>query len=835
MKTKSISSLAEEIPYWDFPEQPIPHVILTDNTLVAGFEVTPIDIECFDTTRVNELTLQLRAALNALPESINTQFFLSVDSDYSDIVTKHKDAIAPDSHRLIRSLEESRVSKLMSEIQAASLYRPKLFVFVSTMASDGKRRSPFSKRSEFVEASRDCYRFAIEELNQATEGLKGSLEAAGFPTKTLGRDDYLKCSYQILNPVRSRAEPVPSVRSPQELPVDDKTLAKFPWLALQSPREQLLFGDLVLSDTCFELDSCLHRVVTLKTLPEVTVAGMLSELLRLPFHYKLCLAVHVPPQLSEMAKLNQRRRMAHSLTINNGNKASDLESETRLNSTEELIRELLNTGQKIFAAQLSITLTAPNSSDGVRELTARTRDVLAAFRTLSGAEGMEETVGAWKIFKNQLPAAPQALIRPKRMKTNNLADFLPVFGPRSGDSDPVVVFHNRLHGLVSFNPFDPGLPNYNALVTGSSGAGKSFLNNYILLQQLARKTRVFIIDIGGSYKKLTEALDGQYLEVNLSDKYVINPFDLNGAESVSSQKLKSLCSIVEQMVTEDGQSRLSKLERVLLEKTIAELYQSHKTPFLSDLAKACQQSTEPSLQTVAKLLFSWTGERPYGLLLDRPGGLKTESQICCFDLKGLSSYPDLQSVMILILTDFILSQVEADRSCTKRIILDEAWELLKSPAASQFMEYCARTLRKTGSGITFITQGVEEIVASSIGPAILNNTATKVIMLQRGDPAVLTNSLKLNSQEIELVQSLRSKKGSFSEAFLIEGDHRQVIRIYPQPLDYWLSTSDAADNKFLESLTASGKSLLEAVHEAAKTFPFGISQNDQTKGVKSCA
>lgn len=115
----------------------------------------------------------------------------------------------------------------------------------------------------------------------------------------------------------------------------------------------------------------------------------------------------------------------------------------------------------------------------------------------------------------------------------------------------------------------------------------------------------------------------------------------------------------------------------------------------------------------------WTGDRPYGRLLDGFGNLKTDAAICTFDLKGLSNYPDLQSVMILIDDILILTQVEQDKSNKKTNYSDEAWELLKSNASANFMEYCVGTLRKTGSGITFITQGVEEIVASSIGPAIL--------------------------------------------------------------------------------------------------------------------
>jgi conjugal transfer ATP-binding protein TraC len=84
------------------------------------------------------------------------------------------------------------------------------------------------------------------------------------------------------------------------------------------------------------------------------------------------------------------------------------------------------------------------------------------------------------------------------------------------------------------------------LVTGSSGAGKSFLNNCILAQELARGLRVFIIDIGGSYKKLTEALGGQYLEMDLSDQYRLNPFDIpDASQEPANQKIKSLLAVIE--------------------------------------------------------------------------------------------------------------------------------------------------------------------------------------------------------------------------------------------------------------------------------------------------
>jgi type IV secretory pathway VirB4 component len=283
------------------------------------------------------------------------------------------------------------------------------------------------------------------------------------------------------------------------------------------------------------------------------------------------------------------------------------------------------------------------------------------------------------------------------------------------------------------------------------------------------------------------------------------------------------------MIVDEGE-KLSRLERVQLEEALIHIFEnaqrekSPRSPLISDLAKYCEKSKEEALQKIGKLLFPWVGQTPFGKMLDRQGSIRADSPVVAFDLKGLSQYPDLQAVMILILTNFILDQVESDRTVSKRVLLDEAWQFLKSPAAANFMEYAARTFRKTGSGISFITQGVEEIVGSGIGPAILNNTATKLVMLQKGDTKVLTETLKLNSTELKLIQSLEQRKGLYSEGFFIAGETRQVIRIQPSPLEYWISTSDARDNQFIKKLLGDGKSLQDALIQAAEVAPFGVAQ-----------
>lgn len=836
MNKQKDASLCEELPYWDFIDGPKAHAVLNDGSLVAGLRVGLIDIECFDEAETNGLTMGLRSALNSVSEGISLQFVLRVRSDFADVIEAHEKGKAENIHPLVKSIATYRENTLRSAMQSGTLYRPELLIYVCTAAVEAKKVSIFKKKELFSDESAKAYQDTLEVLIQNVETLVSSLQGLGFLCKELTREEMISNVYGFLNPRRSRTEPAPRVKTFSDLDIEKDVIEEVEWLAARSPREQLVFGDLVMGFEQFTLDGFYHRVITLKTLPEMTFAGQLSDFLRLPFHYDLILSLDVPPQASEMSKLQQKRKMAHSMAVTSGGKASDLESETKLSSTEELIRELLNTGQRIFAVQMSVILRAPATAEGTKKLNRDAREVLARFRSLQGAEALEESVGAWKVLKGTLPAAPLALERARKLKTNNLADFLPIYGPREGDKNPVVIFRNRLNGLVSYDGFDADLGNYNILCTGSSGAGKSFLNNAILMQELARGLSVFIIDIGGSYKKLTEALGGQYLEINLSDHYRINPFDIpDPTDEPSNQKLKSLLACVESMVSEDEKAKLPKLDRALLERAIIELYKSRRAkgevPVLSDLARYLSAFEEPSMKAISKMLYLWTGERPYGRLLDGPGSLRTDAPICTFDLKGLSAYPDLQSVMILILTDFILTQVEGDRTTRKRIILDEAWELLKSNAAASFMEYCARTLRKTGSGITFITQGVEEIVASPIGPAILNNTATKFVMLQRGDSEILRDTLKLNDQEISLIHSLGQKKGEFSEGFMIEGDHRQVVRIFPSPFEYWLSTSDAQDNLYLSELRNQGMDLVAAIEKAAEVYPNGVASGRAAKEV----
>ncbi len=150
---------------------------------------------------------------------------------------------------------------------------------------------------------------------------------------------------------------------------------------------------------------------------------------RLPFHYELMLSLDIQTKVANYRSYSKSAGWHTHLP--QGAASAPRTSKTSpglLNSTEELLRELLNSGQKIFSLQFRIGLKTPNSRDAKRNLERMSREVLSRIRSLSGAEAIHETVGSWKVFKNDLPFAPIEQIRSKRVKTNNLADFLPLYG-----------------------------------------------------------------------------------------------------------------------------------------------------------------------------------------------------------------------------------------------------------------------------------------------------------------------------------------------------------------------------------------------------------------------
>lgn len=310
--------------------------------------------------------------------------------------------------------------------------------------------------------------------------------------------------------------------------------------------------------------------------------------------------------------------------------------------------------------------------------------------------------------------------------------------------------------------------------------------NLLIAQLMKEEPKVFILDIGGSYKKMTENLSGQYVALGANSNLSLNPFDLSEkTPEAIDQKIKFMTSLVELMTKEDESTGIGKLERSEIEQAIKEILQNECEPQISHLRQKLLFNSEPSLQRMGKILGPWVGDSPFGKFVDRKSNLNLTNSIVCFDLKGLESTPELQAVCLFLITDVIWREVQKDRTHQKFIVFDECWKLIENGAGSRFIAEVFRTFRKYRASAIAISQTMDDFSKSKIASAILPNSSVKWILKQTGgNLASLKETLLLNEREMDLVESVTSKKGHFSEAFLIAGDEKQVVVVESTPLEY---------------------------------------------------
>lgn len=587
-------------------------------------------------------------------------------------------------------------------------------------------------------------------------------------------------------------------------------------------RESLCLTDVAISQEGFSIGNVHHRILSLKILPEATYSCLGAVLQGLPFGSRLFFSVHVPDQTKELESLKTQRRIAFSMARGKRSGVSDIESEAKLQDLETLLEQMIASGEKVFRLSLNVLL----KSENLEELEDKVNQALIAVRSLGSSEAMQETIAAFDIFSQMALPNARAAERSKRVKTSNLADLLPIYGAWTGTTEPSVLLRSSSGALLKFDPFDSDFTNSNMLISGGSGSGKSFLTNIILMQMLKENPKIFFVDIGGSYKKLCENLEGQYLPLGVSDGISINPFDLAaGEEVVSNQKIKFLVGLIELMAKEEDVSRLPKLERAEVEEAIREVYATSKSPRLSDLREILLNHKDPNIVRFGKILTPWCGDSLFGKFLDQKTNISLDKQVVAFDLKGMETYPELQAVCLFLITDLVWREVQKDRLTKKFLCFDECWKLLKNESGIVFIEEVFRTFRKYKASAIAISQDIDDFAKSRIAGALLPNCSIKWLLLQQQvDGERLKEVLDINDNEVQMVKSLYQEKGRLSQAFLLAQKNRIVAVIESTPLEYWIATTDPKDLAEVDRLTTETpqQNHIQRLQWLAEKYPHGI-------------
>ena len=796
------SPLADKLEIWGFEEDLI---VFGDASTGFGLEVEPLDVSCFDDESVDDLARRLIGFLNGLPSDVDIQFVQEIGAGNTPLIASFDGMLKRDAAETLKALHEVRVSKLKEADAEGLLPRYRLRVFVRKAPGGGiMKASLFSAPKTFEPLSETLLERELLATKQLRDEVCRGLGAVGLGNTVIPQKELAELVYRQWNPSRG---------------ID---LAEY---ADEDVRSSLVFTDALPQSVGFEVGGVYHRVISLKLLPDHTFSAMATALNDLPFDSRLFVSIHVPDQQKEIESLQTQRRLAFSMARGKKEGVSDIESEAKFQDVETLISEMVAQGEKVFNVSLNVLLRSGDPED----LQDQVSQTLHVIRDLAGAEGMEESLASFDIFSEISIPNARGRERTKKLKSSNLADLLPVYGPWRGHETPRMLLKSTSGNLVAFDPFSRTLSNYNQIVTGGSGSGKSFLTNLLLLQMLKEDPKIYIVDIGGSYQKLCDNLNGQYIPFDLNSDLSINPFDLAPGESApSNQKIKFLVGLVELMTREEGSPGIGRLERVEVEQAIQELYESGELPTVSQLRESLLKHPEKGIQRIGRILATWCGNRPYGKLVDRKTSIRLDRNLVSFDLKGLESYPDLQAVALYIITDYVWRAVQADRNRMKFLVFDECWKLLENEAGSAFIGEVFRTFRKYFASAIAISQNIDDFARSRVASAVLPNTSIKWVLMQKGaDRKRLQEVLHLNEREVSLISVLNQERGLYSQAFLMAEDNHCVVSVEPTPLEYWVATTDSRDLALIKA--EDGESAFEKLRKLATQYPRGVA----AKGGKS--
>lgn len=801
--------LSELLRLWGFEGD---SMVFDDGSLGFAMKLSSVDISCLSDEAKNDLKTRVAQFLNGLPPHTDIQFVGDITRGSSEVIEEHERLVASQCSEEARALARGRVSEIREKDESSQIPRHDLYCFVRKPMATALIDRPklFGKKTRYQAIADERLSMELSQLAQLRASVIQGLASLGVAARPLDAQEVMSVVYDQWNP--DRAIGIGSF-DPQDV------------------RGALLFTDAGVLDRGFVLGDTQYRIISLKQMPDQTYSGMAEVLRGLPMGARFFVTIHVPDQNQEIETLQRNRRIAFSMARGKRTGVADLESEAKLQDLETLLEQMIAQGERVFRVSVNILFRDKDASV-LDESVAAT---LATIRSMGGAEAMEETLASFLIFTElSLPNA-RALERSRRMKTSNLADLLPLYGPWEGMRTPSVLLRSGSGSLFKFDPFDADLTNANQLVSGGSGAGKSFLTNLLLMQALQQNPRVFFVDIGGSYQKLCENLCGQYVALGVNSGVSINPFDLLPGEArPSNQKIKFLLGLIELMTKEDEAERLPKLSRSEIEDTIQRVYDKVPSPRLSDLRTILLEHSDVEIRRYGRILGSWCGETPFGQFIDRPTSIELNRPIVAFDLKGMEAYPELQAVCLFIITDLVWREVQRDRESTKYLVFDECWKLLKNDAGLVFIEEVFRTFRKYRASAIAISQDIDDFAKSKISGAILPNCSIKWLLMQpQADGKRLAEVLNLNPNEIAIVKSLHQEKGKYSQAFLIAQKNRALTVIESTPLEYWIATTDPKDLAAIErdKREHPDKSNVDRLVDLSVRYPNGVAASER-KGVR---
>ena len=316
-------------------------------------------------------------------------------------------------------------------------------------------------------------------------------------------------------------------------------------------------------------------------------------------------------------------------------------------------------------------------------------------------------------------------------------------------------------------------PNYNGIIFGESGQGKSFNAKLEMTSVILRDSTsvVYIIDPEGEYTPLVKALHGEVIDVSPQSSTYINPMDMSVSD-VDPLAMKSdyIISMLEIMCGKD--LVLTPQAKSIVDQCIKKIYQDYmeivvrdgksidreKSPTLYDLYNELKLSDEPAAKSIADTLAIYT-TGSYSTFAHR-SNVNSNNRIVAYNIKNLGTgMKDLG--LFFCLNDIWNKMIEnRKKNIFTYFYIDEFYLLLRSQSTASFLMEIWKRARKWYGVPTGIMQNTEDLLKNEEGRNILNNTNfIRMLSLPKIDRANLGDLLSIPDSQLSYITNAGKGRG----------------------------------------------------------------------------
>jgi type IV secretion system protein TrbE len=410
--------------------------------------------------------------------------------------------------------------------------------------------------------------------------------------------------------------------------------------------------------------------------------------------------------------------------------------------------------------------------------------------SIHDAELYDERYNLFNAFLAAIPGNHAWNLRSLYLLNTNYADYSFLFTLSSGEIRNAHLRQEYLAVLETCHntPYFLNLHYQDVahtMILGRTGAGKSFLLNFLITNLQKYDPHTFIFDLGSSFESLTQLFGGSYISVGLeSEGFSVNPFSL----PPTKENLDFLTLFVKVLLQGKSTFELDPIADREIYEQIQNLYAVD--PELRRLGVLV--NTLP--QALSGRLAKWVRGGQFGFVFDNVEDTVFFSRFQCFDFQKMSQYPDLLEPLLF----YILHRANAviqDRvrsTSFKAFFIDEAWVFLENPAIQRYIVQALKTWRKHNAAMILSTQSLDELRRSELLDVLLETAATKIFLANPDmDRELYRKQFHLNETETALIAGLIPK-----QQFLIKTPElAKVANLTVDRKSYWLYTNDPYDNR----------------------------------------